>query len=112
MRVILMDMEFEKVRDHFALVEMNTTAAQEHVGEIERHIRTVKERARCIVSDRPFQFLHRQIVIRMIYFVVMMLNVPIRTFAEGGITAHYSPRLSLGKYSTLQSIAAHILGNT
>ena len=47
MRVILMDMEFEKVWDHFPLAEMNTTAAQEHVGEIERHIRTVKERARC-----------------------------------------------------------------
>ena len=32
-RVVLMDMEFEKVQDHFALVEMNTTAAREHVGE-------------------------------------------------------------------------------
>ena len=92
MRVILMDMEFEKVRDHFALVEMNTTAAREHMGEIKRHILMAKERARCIVSDLPFKFLHRQIVNRMIYIVVTMLNVPICTFAEGGITAHYSSR--------------------
>ena len=90
MHVIFMDMEFDSTK--FELVEMNTTAAREHVGEIERHIRTVKERARCIVSDLPFQFLHRQIVIRMIYFVVMMLNVPVRMFAEGGVTVHYSPR--------------------
>ena len=33
----------------------------------------------------------------MIYFVVMILNVPIRTFAEGGITAHYSPREIVAK---------------
>ena len=41
-RVILMDMEFEKVKDEVELVELNTTAAREHVGEIERSIRQRK----------------------------------------------------------------------
>ena len=53
MHVILMDMEFEKVRDHFALVEMKTTAAREHVGEIKRHIRMVKERTRSVHHLQP-----------------------------------------------------------
>jgi len=45
-RVILMDQEFDKVRDEVGLVEVNTTAAREHVAEIERFVRVVKERAR------------------------------------------------------------------
>ena len=40
-----MDMEFEKIKDDFDKVEVNTTAAREHVAEIERGIRNVKERS-------------------------------------------------------------------
>ena len=43
-RLVLMDMEFEKIKDDFDKVEVNTTAAREHVAEIERGIRHVKER--------------------------------------------------------------------
>ena len=42
-RLVLMDMEFEKIKDDFDKVEVNTTAAREHVAEIERGIRHVKE---------------------------------------------------------------------
>ena len=41
-----MDMEFEKLKDRMPYVVLNTTAAREHVGEIERKIRVVKVRAR------------------------------------------------------------------
>ena len=34
-RVIMMDQEFDKVEDACDTVEMNTTAAREHVGKIE-----------------------------------------------------------------------------
>ena len=44
-RVILMDMEFEKVADEVVLVEVKTTAAQDHAVEIERGIGTIKEHA-------------------------------------------------------------------
>ena len=40
----LMDMEFEKVKDLVPLVEVNATAAREHVRLIERKIRYLKEK--------------------------------------------------------------------
>ena len=92
MRCIMVDMKFEPVKEHVALVEINTNAAHEHMGEIEHFVRTVKECTRCIVTSLPFRFFYPMIVIRLIYFVVSMLNVPVRTFAEGGITNDYSPR--------------------
>ena len=48
----MMHMEFEKVKDEkgMELVDVNTTAACEHVGEIKRGIRYLKERSRCSVS--------------------------------------------------------------
>ena len=51
-RTIMMDMEFEKVKEQegMELVDVNTTAAREHVGEIERGISYLKERCRCSVS--------------------------------------------------------------
>ena len=52
MRTILIDMEFEKVKDQegMELVDVNTTAACEHRGEIERGIHYPKERCCCSVS--------------------------------------------------------------
>ena len=88
-RVILMDMEFEKVADDFDLIQVNTTAAREHVGEIERGIRVVKERARAVVSTLPYDLLHKQLVVHLIYFVVTWLN----SFpAAQGISEKLSPR--------------------
>jgi hypothetical protein len=40
---ILMDNEFEKIKDRVHAT-LNTPAASEHVGEIERRIRVIKER--------------------------------------------------------------------
>ena len=69
-----MDMEFEKVKDELGLVDVSTTAAREHVAEIERGIRLLKERSRCVVKSLPFQYLPEQIVIHMVYFVCTMVN--------------------------------------
>ena len=44
----MMDMEFEKIKEKNDRVEVNTTATREHVGEIDRGIRLVKERSRWI----------------------------------------------------------------
>ena len=67
-RTIMMDMEFEKVKDQegMELVDVNTTAARENVGEIERGIRYLKERRRCRVSTfavAGIKFLAKPIVI-------------------------------------------------
>ena len=50
-RLVLMDMEFEKIKHVFDKVEVNTTAAKKHIGEIERGIRLMKERSRCVIYD-------------------------------------------------------------
>ena len=43
----MMDGEFEKLKDKLIdQIEINTTAKNEHVGEIERKIRHIKDRCR------------------------------------------------------------------
>ena len=71
------------------LVKCNTTAAREHVAEIERAHRTIKERARRVVAELPFDCLPHMLVIHLVYFVVKWLNaVP----ADLGISTDLSPR--------------------
>lgn len=71
-RVILMDMEFESLSDVLELVQVNTTAAREHVSDIERDIRTIKDRARCTVAALPRKIiLPKKVIIHLITFVVM-----------------------------------------
>jgi hypothetical protein len=38
-----MDNEFEKLKDHVPMLALNLPSASEHVGQIERRIRAVKE---------------------------------------------------------------------
>ena len=82
-------MEFTKIENAMDDVTINTPAAREHVGEIERHIRTVKERARCAISTLPYKYLHHQIIIHLIYFVTFWLNAFLN---EHGISRRLSPR--------------------
>ena len=56
------------------MLEVNTTAAREHVAEIERGLCTIQERGRGIVSTLPFTHLPMQVVIHLVYFVVLWLN--------------------------------------
>jgi hypothetical protein len=102
-RTILMDGEFEKVRDLMPCVECNTTAAKEHVSEAERMIRTIKERTRGLLGTLPFQHLPRRMKIEFIYFMVLWLNAfPVKN----GISSMFSPRELLvrwlGLYKALQ----------
>jgi hypothetical protein len=84
-----MDNEFEKVQDHVPAVNLNTPAASEHIGEIERRIQVIKERARGYVCTLPYPELPQQIVIHLLHFIVMWLNnFPTST----GISTRWSPR--------------------
>ena len=71
----LMDMEFEKVRDKLAIAKVNTTAAREHVPEIERQIRLIKESVRCTTSGFPFNPIPRLVLIHIVYTCVMWINI-------------------------------------
>ena len=92
--MILMDQEFDKLDGALGLVEINTTAAREHVGEIERDIRTLKERARTITSVLPYDVLPKQMVVHLIYHVVVCLNCMVNKL---GISDVLSPREILQK---------------
>ena len=52
-----MDKEFDAVKEDVSFLQINTTTAREHVGEIERKIRTVKEQIRCTTGEFPFQYI-------------------------------------------------------
>ena len=59
--LVLMDMEFEKIKDKFDKIKINMTAVQEHVCEIEGCNQAVKERSRGTISemrDVGFNFFH------------------------------------------------------
>jgi len=85
----LMDYEFEKLKTLMPNVTLNTTAASEHMGEIERKIRVIKERAGCTVNTLPYPTLPDLMIIELMHFCVMWMNsFPVKL----GISEKYSPR--------------------
>ena len=65
-----MDQEFDKLDGTLGLVEINTTAAQEHAGKIECNVRTVKERACTITSTLPHHVLSKQVIVHLVSFTM------------------------------------------
>ena len=89
-RTVLMDMEFEPLVDLSTDANINCTAAREHVGDIERFIRTVRERMRSTASELPYSdYMPDAFIIRLVYFAVMWINA---FLAENGASQEYSPR--------------------
>ena len=91
--VILGDPEFKSIKDQLNKlfgITLNITSKSEHVPEIERGIRTLKERIRATISRLPYnQHLPRVIVREVVINAVMMLNAfPPRS----GINTSMSPR--------------------
>jgi hypothetical protein len=52
---MLMDNKFENPRVLIPILVVNTTAAKEHVPEVERRIRLIKEHGRGILNTLPFK---------------------------------------------------------
>ena len=73
-RTILMDQEFDNVMEKTPTIEINTTAAREYIGEIERGIRLVKERCGGTLAIMPFQQIPKWFAIYLVHFYVMWLN--------------------------------------
>ena len=70
----MMYMEFEKVTEQegMDLVDISTTAAREHLGEIEWRIWYVKERSRCTTA---MEYMLKSIVIYLVYNVILFVIV-------------------------------------
>jgi hypothetical protein len=87
----LADNEFESLRSPLLNigVRLNTCAPGEHIPEVERKIRTVKERVRAIITTLPFRTIPLIITAHAVIFSVMWINFfP----PKGGISSTLSPR--------------------
>ena len=83
-----MDMEFEKIKGLVPLVEVNTTAAREHPGLIERTIQSVKEKTWATTSEFPFMYIPILVLIHTVYGSPFWINgFPLRSKNFG-----FSPR--------------------
>ncbi len=71
---VLMDNEFEKLRNLTLILTVNTTAAKEHVPEVERKITLIKEQGRGILNTLLFKRMPRRMLIELVYHVVLWLN--------------------------------------
>jgi len=75
-KAILADGQFKHIQQIIEQkgIILNTCAANEHVPEIERYIRTVKDRVRSIATTLPFKRYPPQFIIEMVYNCVFRLN--------------------------------------
>ena len=66
-----------------------TLAARQHVEEIKWGIRVIEENTRCLDNKLSFRYLHKWMVVYLVYFVALWLNA---FLVPGGISSQYSPR--------------------
>jgi hypothetical protein len=82
------DGAFECMREAVAPTILNINAADEHVGEVERSIRTIKERVRAALHALPYKRLPKEMIKGVVRFAVKALN---QFPAEDGISDVLSP---------------------
>ncbi|KAI2498511.1 Reverse transcriptase (RNA-dependent DNA polymerase) [Fragilaria crotonensis] len=68
------DNEFECIREDVRPVEVNAVTMDSHVGEVERSVRTIKERLRTCVHGLPFERLPKLMIRHMVIEAVRCLN--------------------------------------
>ena len=84
---IFADFEFESLRNRFP--RLNTAGTNDHVPEIERYIRTIKDRARSAYRMLPFEYIPRLVLVQLIKNCVFWLNA----FPHpDGVSSEHSPR--------------------
>ncbi len=85
---VLMDNEFEKLQNLVPILAIDTTAAKEHVPEVERKIRLIKEWGWGILNTLPFKKIPRLMQNELVYHMVLWLNAfP----ANSGVSETLSP---------------------
>lgn len=91
-------------------IALNVLSAGEHVPEIERHIRMLKERCRAVFNTLPFKSTRSRMIVEMEY----CMNFWLHAFpADDRMSAHISPRelltvMNVGaKEQCLTAIEAH-----
>ena len=87
-RDIHADIEFECIRPDVLPIDMHIVPADSHVGEIERSIRTLKERIRSTVHGLPFKRLPKLMIKELTKHGVQCLN---RFPWKNGVSQDMSP---------------------
>jgi len=74
---VLADNEFAILREDLEShgISLNIASKEDHVPEVERQIRVIKERARSIVQTLPYSKMPKKMKIAMICYVVYWLNI-------------------------------------
>ena len=81
-------MEFDPVDTKMLHVIVNTSAAHEHLGDIKREIRVVKERGQCTPNTLTLRAVPKQVIIEFVYFIALWINA----FPEKAVISKlYSP---------------------
>jgi hypothetical protein len=94
-QVALMDMEFKKLKDVLPNITINTTAAREHVGEVERKIQVIKERARGAMATLPYLTLPKIMIVELMHFCFLWLNsFPVKS----GVSEKWSLRELISRH--------------
>ena len=88
----MMDPEFQTLDTELRGIGilLNTTSAKEHVPEIERQIRVIKERVRCAWQKLPYEYKPNVMVRCLVQMVVTWLN---NFPPKGGVSKTLSPRM-------------------
>jgi hypothetical protein len=71
---ILTNMEFACIKNEMLPAQMNLNASVNHVGDVERSIRTIKERVRADVHGMPFKRLPKLMIIELVRRAIFVLN--------------------------------------
>ena len=90
---VSMDGEFAPLKDAIDAMPggptCNLTARGEHVPEVERRARQIKERVRAVMHALPFNRMPKVMTIHLVLYVVRMLGYfP----TKAGVSTEYSPR--------------------
>ena len=83
------DPEFECLQKHMPNVQFDFAAQGDHVHDIERYVRTVKDRVRSCYNCLPFSHVPKAAINRMVRNAVFWLNaIP----HQDGVSDTLSPR--------------------
>ena len=82
------DMEFKTLENKLLPIKLNVSAADEHVSDVERSIRTIKEGTRTLLHEMPYKYYHKQLVAGCVQSVIKTLNT---TPKRGGLSDVLSP---------------------
>jgi Reverse transcriptase (RNA-dependent DNA polymerase) len=82
------DQEFECLRNDILPIQLNVVPADAHVGDVERSIRTIKERVRSTIHGLPFRRYPKLMIRELVFSATKWLN---QFPADGGISDTLSP---------------------